>query len=243
MVTSHRPTQDDPAARQKPIAAGETRNAATLRGERGSDGAAAAGRGGVRSPCRAGASGAPGGPRTASPRPNRPLRSPACPDLRAESDVSAERYAAGPARRPERAALVEAEIADGLTAVSAHAPDGGRYDAASILVRVFTEPVALLMVPLRGDGLSVPELGAAIEAQCGDAVRRRMEDAGIAWPGHAPTNGLQPLARPSYLASRDVQCSRRRRGSRSRSVPGIARIAAGGCWRASSRRAIRPRTC
>ena len=125
-------------------------------------------------------------------------------DLRRESDVSAERCGAERARRPAPAVVVEAEIADGLTAVSTHAPDGGRYDAASILVRVFTEPVALLMVPLSGDGLSVAELGAVIEVQCGEAVRRRMDDAGVAWAGHVPTNGLQPLARPSYLASRDA---------------------------------------
>jgi glycosyltransferase involved in cell wall biosynthesis len=100
--------------------------------------------------------------------------------------------------------VVEVEIADGVSAIGVRAPDGGRYDAASVLVRVFTEPIALLMLPLGGDGLPVHRLAAAIEAACGDAVRRRVEDAGIEWGGHVPANGLEAQRRPSYLASRDA---------------------------------------
>jgi len=82
--------------------------------------------------------------------------------------------------------IVECDIADGLVPVPAQADDGSRFDAASILVRIFTEPIALLLVPLGEAGLSLGELAAEIEAACGEVVRRRIEDAGISWPGTVP---------------------------------------------------------
>jgi glycosyltransferase involved in cell wall biosynthesis len=111
-------------------------------------------------------------------------------------------------RGGRHAAIVECDIADGLVPVLAHADDGSRFDAASILVRIFTEPIALLLVPLGEAGLSVGELAAEIEAACGEVVRRRIEDAGIRWPGTVPTSGLEPARQPPYLASRDAALER-----------------------------------
>jgi glycosyltransferase involved in cell wall biosynthesis len=102
-----------------------------------------------------------------------------------------------------RAAIVDCDIADGLSPIAEVDPDGERRHAALVLVRAFTEPLALLRLRIPHGGISPENLARAIELACDAAVRARIEDAGIAWSGAVPVSGLEPLRQPSYLSSRD----------------------------------------
>ena len=113
-------------------------------------------------------------------------------------------HEAGAPEGEHRATILECELSEGIADVKATGDDGRRYDAASILVRIFTEPVALLRLTLGPAGLSAAELAGEIDAACGALVRRRLEDAGIEWTGAIPTAGLQPTRQPAYLAARDA---------------------------------------
>lgn len=121
-------------------------------------------------------------------------------DVVEEADGTVPQTAHGPGRG--RAAILECDVADGLLPIADLDEDGTRLTAASVLVRMFTEPIALLLLTLPPGGLSADELAAAIGRECGELCRSRIEEAGVDWTGVVPTGGLEPKQQPGYLASR-----------------------------------------
>jgi glycosyltransferase involved in cell wall biosynthesis len=75
---------------------------------------------------------------------------------------------------------------------------------AFVLIRVFSEPIALLELTLPVAGLSAAELAVEIAARLAPQLRERFEDCGLAWTGEIPLGGLAPPRTPSFLASREL---------------------------------------
>ena len=78
-----------------------------------------------------------------------------------------------------------------------------RWDAAWIVVRAFTEPVALLKLRMPDGGLSRTALGEAIMRECGPALRPRVEAAGAKWEQYTAKAGVTPTVKPEFLVSRE----------------------------------------
>ena len=99
--------------------------------------------------------------------------------------------------------FADCDVASGLSPLADADRDGERWDAAWIVVRAFTEPLALLKLPMPGGGLSRTALGEAIVRECEPALRPRFEAAGLRWDRSIPKAGVTPTARPEFLVSRD----------------------------------------
>jgi glycosyltransferase involved in cell wall biosynthesis len=74
---------------------------------------------------------------------------------------------------------VDVELAAPVAGIDAVAADGGRYDEAWLLVRLFDEPIGLVALPCRGTVLPVDVICRAIRAECETAVRDRAAPAGV----------------------------------------------------------------
>jgi glycosyltransferase involved in cell wall biosynthesis len=102
-------------------------------------------------------------------------------------------------------AVVEVELADGLSALPGTDSEGEPVAGAFVLVRVFTEPVAGLWVPIQDPSLSRAELARLVDAEAGDEVRRRLRSAGcLDSPAGLPVDGVVPRGRPAWLLARDA---------------------------------------
>lgn len=115
----------------------------------------------------------------------------------------AAREELGTGQRPW--AVVDVDLADGLSALPETDGDGEPVGGAFVLVRVFTEPVAGLWVALQDAGLSREELGRLVDAEAGGEVRDRLRRAG--WrddPAGLPMDGVVPPGRPAWLLERDA---------------------------------------
>lgn len=100
-------------------------------------------------------------------------------------------------------AVRDCDVADGLAPLPALDERGRPWTGVELLVRVFTEPIGLLHLPIGPHGIGPRELAAAITAQLGAAVAERMRAAGIEWSGQVPVDGLTPAVTPPYLAARE----------------------------------------
>jgi GT2 family glycosyltransferase len=94
--------------------------------------------------------------------------------------------------------VAECEIAEAIPALAAPRPE----IPALVLVRLFDEPLAMLDLPLPGDGLSAAGLAAEIVAALGPRLRERFEECGLPWTGELPLDGLTPPRTPACQASR-----------------------------------------
>jgi glycosyltransferase involved in cell wall biosynthesis len=84
------------------------------------------------------------------------------------------------ARGLRRPALVrDVELAAPVPDIGCVAADGSRYEAAWLLVRLFEEPIGLVVVPCQGTVLSVDAVCRAILGECETAVRDRAAAAGV----------------------------------------------------------------
>ena len=101
--------------------------------------------------------------------------------------------------------VIDIDIVDGLPDLPSVNEEGERIGGAFVLVRVFTEPVAGLLLAVTGAGLSRQELGCIVDAEVGHTIRERLRSAG--WQDFAaglPLNGVTALARPAWLLGRDA---------------------------------------
>ncbi|MFG2045173.1 glycosyltransferase [Dactylosporangium sp. NPDC048998] len=101
-------------------------------------------------------------------------------------------HAAGkPARRPRDPGpapvrVLTVELSEGLPAVpDGGGPDGSRYAAAQILVRLHGQPLGLLDIPLPPGGLTAPALAGVIRERLRGEIDEHLRD-----------DGLPPLDRP-----------------------------------------------
>jgi GT2 family glycosyltransferase len=96
--------------------------------------------------------------------------------------------------------VAECDVADGVPVISAPRPDV----PALVLVRLFSEPIAMLDLTLPDDGLSAAGLAGEIVEALAPKLRRRFEESGLAWTGELPLDGLRPPRTPAFLASREL---------------------------------------
>lgn len=100
-------------------------------------------------------------------------------------------------------AILDVDLADRLEDIPGVDAAGGRWTAALVLVRMFTEPIGVLELPLSADGVSVERLALAISHELGDEVASRVSSCGLQWTGHVPTDGLVPQLTPPFLEGRE----------------------------------------
>lgn len=109
--------------------------------------------------------------------------------------VTSQSRALGPA-----GLVVECDVAVAIPSIPAPRPD----IPALVLVRIFSEPIAVLELSLPADGLSADELAREIAVRLAPQLSNRLEDCGITWTGGLPTDGLAPPRTPSFLSSREL---------------------------------------
>jgi glycosyltransferase involved in cell wall biosynthesis len=97
------------------------------------------------------------------------------------------------------AVVAECDVATAIPAIAAPRAD----IRALVLVRVFTEPIAVVGLTLPAAGLSAAELARAIVAEAEPQLRERFEDCGLTWTGELPLAGVTPPRTPAFLQSRE----------------------------------------
>jgi glycosyltransferase involved in cell wall biosynthesis len=102
-----------------------------------------------------------------------------------------------------RVALVEIDIARGFDAIPGFDPDGLRWTAALVLVRIFTEPIGVLSMSLTAGGASAAELARAVRVEFEQPLSERVAAAGLQWSGEVPTDGLRPACTPAFVQARE----------------------------------------
>ncbi|MGQ0575329.1 MAG: glycosyltransferase [Pseudonocardia sp.] len=101
-----------------------------------------------------------------------------------------------PAAAPFRPVLlIDVDVVEALPEIAATGPDGRRYGRADVLVRMDTEPLGILEVPLDGD-CPATSLATRIWARFGRAITTRATEAGTPAPDGLPIAGLTS-ARPT----------------------------------------------
>lgn len=90
------------------------------------------------------------------------------------------------------ALVTRVELADGVPALEALAPDGRRFREALTLVRLHGEPLGLVRVPLPGDGLPAQAHADALWAALAAHVRHHLRRDGL-----AEVDGLGPEGLPA----------------------------------------------
>ncbi len=101
-------------------------------------------------------------------------------------------------------AILDVDLADGLEATPGIDAFGVPWTAALVLVRMFTEPIGVLNLPLSPEGLGPEQLALAISRELGDEVRSRLASCGLPWTGRVPTDGLRPRRTPPFIESREL---------------------------------------
>lgn len=100
-------------------------------------------------------------------------------------------------------AILERDPADGLEAIPGRDPGGVPWTAALVLVRIFTQPIGVLQLPISTEGIDVEELALAIGMEFGGEVGRLMNACGLEWTGTVPTDGLYPDRVPPFIEGRE----------------------------------------
>jgi glycosyltransferase involved in cell wall biosynthesis len=109
----------------------------------------------------------------------------------------------GSALRSPHVAMLDCEIADGVTSLPALDEHGEPWTGVEVLVRAFTEPIGVVRLSIGNAGIGAGELADAIVAQLGPAVAERIRGCGLEWDGRLPTEGLDPVVMPPFLAGRE----------------------------------------
>jgi len=84
--------------------------------------------------------------------------------------------AGAPPQAPEEhlpALVADVELTEPLPAIAAATPDGRRIERAWLLIRVCTEPVGSVLLPVGPQGLSSADLAQALWTELGHELRRR----------------------------------------------------------------------
>ncbi|AGL18375.1 glycosyl transferase family 2 protein [Actinoplanes sp. N902-109] len=123
------------------------------------------------------------------------------------------------------AVVLDIDLSAPLPAVPATGPGDRRVRHAWLLVRLFTEPLGTVLVPVPEPGLTPAGLAAAITAELAPQLR----DRGLTT---APADGIAPAAEPAFLARRRevlaaappitvVVCTRERPGALARCLDSL----------------------
>ncbi len=96
-------------------------------------------------------------------------------------------------------AVVDCELADGLPQPPTVTADG----MVLVLVRLFGEPIGMLMLTDAGPHPTSATLERAIVAELEAEIRERVEECGLVWSGQLPAEGLQPPRTPRFVAGRE----------------------------------------
>jgi glycosyltransferase involved in cell wall biosynthesis len=75
---------------------------------------------------------------------------------------------------------------------------------ALVLVRLFSEPIAMLDVNLPAAGLSATDLAREIAVALAPQLNERFEDCGLSWTGELPIDGLRAPRTPLFVTSREA---------------------------------------
>ncbi len=98
---------------------------------------------------------------------------------------------------------LDVDVAEGVPGVAA-ANRTRQAHFVWILVRIFTEPVGIVMLPLPATGLSSRQVAETIDSSLGAVLKVRAAEAGATWPGLTPGAPLAPTSVPPFVASRDA---------------------------------------
>jgi glycosyltransferase involved in cell wall biosynthesis len=98
--------------------------------------------------------------------------------------------------------VCELELSEKLPAIEGGSPAEYGYGAARVLVRWYSEPLALVDVPLAAGAASAEQLAGALWRRVGPLVSQRLAAAGAPVPAMLPVTGIQ-IAAPA-------PCPRRR---------------------------------
>ncbi|SHN47572.1 glycosyltransferase [Cryptosporangium aurantiacum] len=99
--------------------------------------------------------------------------------------------------------VLDVELSAPLPSVAAVDALGNRADAAWVIVRLFTEPLAMVTIDLPDDGLTPADLLAATATAAGaDAIGRRLTEVGLA-PDALTVHGVVPAHVPPFIADRN----------------------------------------
>lgn len=120
------------------------------------------------------------------------------------ADATAARSSAEVRRSAPHVAMIDLDLADGVEPIAGADSSAHPWTAALVLVRIFTEPIGLLRLPLTAEGISVEKLASAISLKLGGEVARRISDCGLPWTGQTPTGGLRPDRTPPFLKAREL---------------------------------------
>jgi glycosyltransferase involved in cell wall biosynthesis len=96
--------------------------------------------------------------------------------------------------------VAECDVSTEIPSISA--PRAGIE--ALVLVRIFSEPIAMLSMTLPDGGLSASSLAREIALRLAPQLQERLTDCGLPWTGELPVDGLIPPRTPSFLASREL---------------------------------------
>jgi glycosyltransferase involved in cell wall biosynthesis len=96
---------------------------------------------------------------------------------------------------------LDIDVADGISGV---AGGSGRFPSrcAWILVRIFTEPVGIVLLRVAPSGLSSKLVAEAISESLGVVIAARAGECGAQWPGPTPGASLATSSEPPFIASR-----------------------------------------
>jgi glycosyltransferase involved in cell wall biosynthesis len=130
-----------------------------------------------------------------------------------------------PQTREVPAVVLDVDLAEPLPAVAAAGADQRRVQRAWVLVRLFTEPLGTVLIPVPEQGLQPADLAAAIDAELAPQLRGR----GLAT---VPVDGIIAQAEPAFLARRRavladappitvVVCTRERPGALARCLDSL----------------------
>ncbi|GAA3398743.1 glycosyltransferase family 2 protein [Cryptosporangium minutisporangium] len=97
--------------------------------------------------------------------------------------------------------VLDVELSGPLPTVAAFDASGTRREQAWLVVRLFTEPLAMVTVDIPPTGLRPDEVLAAARNAAPDALARRLAQVGLE-PDALTSDGTPPIRTPPFLAGR-----------------------------------------
>lgn len=99
--------------------------------------------------------------------------------------------------------VIDLDLAKAVGGISAVDEDGYRRRQAWIVVRLFTEPIALVILDLPGKGLDAAEVLTQVVERCGEQLTHRLIPLGLGTESLS-ASGVTPTNIPPFVSSRAV---------------------------------------
>lgn len=96
---------------------------------------------------------------------------------------------------------LDVDVADGIPGIPEQ-PIARSAACAWVLVRMHTEPLGIVLVPVPSGGLSASELADSIERELGDTLKARASECRAQWQGPGKHAGLTAASESPFLTSR-----------------------------------------